>query len=228
MTIRVNEIFYSLQGEGSLAGVPSVFIRLAGCRLRCKWCDTKYAWDANSGTDYTIEQIVAETANYPSDFVVITGGEPMENPNLPAICDNLRQSEKHITIETAGIDYLPELPIDLMSISPKLANSIPEESAAAETHKNNRIDTDVLKKLIAEYPYQLKFVIESESDIAEIREILEKLGEVEPSVVMLMAAAAGRAEYLEKAPMVAELCKKEGFCFSPRLQTVLWDNKAGS
>ena len=73
----VNEIFYSLQGEGKLAGVGSVFIRLAGCPLRCRWCDTKYAWDADAGDILTPEQILEKTKAYPAQFVVVTGGEPM-------------------------------------------------------------------------------------------------------------------------------------------------------
>ena len=73
----INEIFYSLQGEGSLAGVPSIFIRLAGCPLRCTWCDTKYAWDSSAGQEMSCEQILEAVADYPTRYVVLTGGEPM-------------------------------------------------------------------------------------------------------------------------------------------------------
>ena len=115
----VNEIFYSLQGEGFLAGVPSVFVRLAGCPLRCRWCDTKYAWDETAGAEQSIGAIVEAVRQWPCKFIVITGGEPMINPDLPDLVRELKASGKHITIETAGIAFIPDMPCDLMSISPE-------------------------------------------------------------------------------------------------------------
>ncbi len=107
--MRISEIFYSLQGEGFLAGVPSVFVRLAGCPLRCRWCDTKYAWEETAGQDYSIAEIVEQAVGkWPCKFVVITGGEPMINPDLPRIgSSELKAAGKHITIETAGIAFMP-------------------------------------------------------------------------------------------------------------------------
>ncbi|GAG87431.1 unnamed protein product, partial [marine sediment metagenome] len=113
--MQVSEIFYSLQGEGFLAGVPSVFVRLAGCPLRCKWCDTKYAWDETAGMHYSIEKIVQTVQQTQSKFVVITGGEPMINIDLPQLAKSLKARGKHITIETAGIAFIPDLACDLMS-----------------------------------------------------------------------------------------------------------------
>ena len=120
--MRVNEIFYSLQGEGFQAGVPSVFVRLSGCPLRCRWCDTKYAWKEDSGFEKTPGEIVTEVNNWPCEHVVITGGEPMINSQLPQLVQALKKTDKHITIETSGIAYIPDMPCDLMSISPKLSN----------------------------------------------------------------------------------------------------------
>jgi len=223
MTIKVNEIFYTLQGEGALTGIPSVFVRLSGCPLRCKWCDTKYAWPSDCGDDYTIEQIIDAVVRYETDFVVITGGEPMTNPLLLNLCQALNACNKHITIETSGINYLFDLPIDMMSISPKLTNAV--ESDCDEYEKY--LVPDVLKRLIEDYPYQLKFVISAESDIDEVQEILKKLPPTDMAVTMLMPAAADRDEYLKNATMVAELCKKYGYRFSPRIQAILWDSRAG-
>lgn len=228
MKIKVNEIFYSIQGEGTLAGLPCIFIRLSGCPLRCKWCDTKYAWDIDSGRDYTIDEIVAEAQNVKTNFVVITGGEPMINENLSALCTALKQNKKHITIETAGINYLPALPIDLMSISPKLSNSIPPQPKIASTHKHNYLNIPALQKLVKNYPCQLKFVIEAESDIDEIYSILKDIPPINPEKLMLMPAAASRTQYLKNAPIIAQLCKKHNFRFSPRLQTILFDNQPGT
>lgn len=211
----VNEIFYSLQGEGFLTGVPSVFIRLAGCPLRCKWCDTKYAWDYSAGQDYSIEQIAQAVQEYKCKYVVITGGEPMINADLPKLTQKLKDCGKHITIETAGIAFVPKLPCDLMSISPKLSNS---GSSSAP-------DLAVLNDLIAGYEYQLKFVVDSADDLLEIKQVLSKLNNIDFSKVMLMPQAATRDELLAKSPMVADLCKQNGFAFCPRLQILLWDNQ---
>ena len=119
----VNEIFHSIQGEGLLAGTPSVFIRLAGCPVGCVWCDTKYAWDANEGEELPIPEIVNKIVQWPCRYVVITGGEPMVNPQLPDLAKALKERNKHITIETAGIKFVAGLACDLMSVSPKTSNS---------------------------------------------------------------------------------------------------------
>ena len=213
----VNEIFHSLQGEGSLAGVPSVFIRLAGCPLRCKWCDTKYAWAEDAGEDFTIEQIIQSVQKFDCDSVVITGGEPMINNGLAELAVKLKYAKKHITIETAGIVFVTDIPCNLMSISPKLNNA-----------EAGRLEPGVIHKLIDNYDYQLKFVIENESDIYEINELLAQLDGVDKKRVMLMPQAKSRSEYIVRAPVVAEICKKNGFAFCPRLQVLLWDNERGT
>jgi 7-carboxy-7-deazaguanine synthase len=223
----VNEIFYSLQGEGFLAGVPSVFVRLTGCPLRCRWCDTKYAWSKEAGRQYNIDQIVQAVQQWPCRFVVITGGEPTLDPDLSQLAGQLKAAGKHITIETAGIAYIPEMPCDLMSISPKLSNSVPDEAKLAAIHNNSRPDLAVLEELIDNYNYQLKFVVDSEADLMEIVETIRTLDTVDPEKVMLMPQAATRQELLDKSPMVAELCKQTGFSFSQRLQVLLWNNQKG-
>ncbi len=226
--MRVNEIFYSLQGEGFLAGVPSVFIRLSGCSMRCRWCDTKYAWNEDSGDEKSIEDIVAEVCSWPCDYVVITGGEPMINSQLPQLVQTLKNIDAHITIETSGIAYIPDLQCDLMSISPKLSNTIPQDEKLRAIHENSRLDLAVLGQLIEHYNYQLKFVVEDESDQLEIEETLERLENVDYDRVTLMPQASNRDEYIEKSQMVAELCKRTGLVFSQRLQVLLWNNQKGS
>ena len=223
----INEIFYSLQGEGFLAGVPSVFVRLAGCPLRCRWCDTKYAWDAMAGEDSGVAEIVRAVKKWPCRHIVITGGEPMIDAELPKLTRGLKAAGKHITIETAGIAYIPDMPCDLMSISPKLSNSTPQDAKIAAMHDRSRLDLAVLAELIDNYNYQLKLVVDSQDDIAEIQETLGKLENVDAQKVMLMPQAATRDEFLSKSPMVADLCKSTGFAFSQRLQVLLWDNKKG-
>ena len=223
----VNEIFYSLQGEGFLAGTPSVFIRLPKCPLRCKWCDTSYALDEKLATDYLIEDIIKTVNAFNSNNVVITGGEPMVNPMLPELAQQLKKADKHITIETAGIVFLPNLHCDLMSISPKLSNSLPDDPDLAKLHEKMRLDLAVLSVLIEDYNDQLKFVVDSETDIDEINQILQQLPKVKPNKVMLMPQAATRDQLLKKSPVVAKLCIESNYAFSQRLQVMLWDNQRG-
>ena len=223
--MRVSEIFYSLQGEGRLAGVPSVFVRLAGCPLRCQWCDTKYAWDQDSGTQMSIDKIINQIENHLNQFLVITGGEPMINSDLPELLDKLKKRQKHITIETAGIVFIPDMQCDLMSISPKLSNSIPDNAAQAAIHEDTRLDTAVLAELLDNYEYQLKFVVDSEKDIQEIEQAIDQIPNVKRQNVMLMPQAATRNELIAKLPLVAKMCTQTGFALSQRLQTLIWDNQ---
>lgn len=226
--MRVNEIFYSLQGEGFLAGTPSTFIRLPGCPLRCKWCDTKYAWDEDTGTHYSIETIIETVNQNKCQFVVITGGEPMLSADLPDLTDRIKANGNHITIETAGIAATPGIICDLMSISPKLSNSTPADPELVAVHEDSRLDIAVIGVLMDDYNYQLKFVVDSKDDLLEIDDTIDRLANVDRSKIMLMPQAQNRDELLEKAPMVAQLCKQTGFAFSQRLQILIWDNQRGT
>ena len=212
----VNEIFYSLQGEGFFAGLPSVFIRLAGCQLRCKWCDTKYAWDESAGRQQTIDEVIKAVQQYDCRFVVITGGEPMTNPALAQLTKELKALQKHVTIETAGVKFVPDLACDLMSISPKLDSSLPEQSYLAD-----------ISQLIGSFPYQLKFVVDPSDDLSPIEGCIKKIGTVDRARVLLMPQAATRDELIAKLPMVAKMCKNTGFALSARLQLMIWDDKRG-
>ena len=223
----INDVFHSLQAEGKLAGTPSVFIRVAGCPLRCKWCDTKYAWPESAGDEYTAEQVKEQIESYRANHLVITGGEPMTNPELPEFLKQLADDNLHITIETSGIKFVPDLPCNLMSISPKLSNSTPTETDLAAQHESQRFNLSALQQLIDRYEYQLKFVVVGPKDIDEINECLEKLKNVEPGKVFLMPQARRLDEYLAKSKMTAELCKQTGFRFSPRLQILLWNGARG-
>ena len=152
----------------------------------------------------------------------------MVEPDLPQLVRELKAAGKHITIETAGIAYMPEMPCDLMSISPKLSNSMPEEAKLAAIHKDSKLDMAILGALIDNYNYQLKFVVDSEADLPEIEETLKKLANVDREKIMLMPQAATRQELLAKSSMVADMCKHAGFAFSPRLQVLLWNNRKGT
>jgi 7-carboxy-7-deazaguanine synthase len=171
--------------------------------------------------------VVKAVEQWPTRFVVITGGEPMVNPELPQLAKELKSSKKHITIETAGNVFVPDLSCDLMSISPKLSNSTPTEPPLALLHEHSRFDVAVLSHLVDSCNYQLKFVVDSEDDLSEILQTVESIGTVDRQKVMLMPQAATRDELLTKSPKVADLCKRTGFVFCQRLQVVLWNNERG-
>src|SRR3954467_3471660 len=114
----ISEIFYSLQGEGELIGVPSVFVRTSGCNLRCNWCDTPYASWSPEGTQRGIEEIVAEVRGHPARHVVLTGGEPMIAKGIRELAAELKRLNYHITIETAATIAPEGIACDLASLSP--------------------------------------------------------------------------------------------------------------
>jgi 7-carboxy-7-deazaguanine synthase len=226
--VNVSEIFYSLQGEGVLAGTPSVFVRLSGCNLRCLWCDTPYTSWAPEGDQMLLESILAEVRRYCATHVVVTGGEPMIAPGIVDLTRGLKELDLHITIETAGTVYQPVI-CDLMSISPKLANSTPLEREGgrwASQHDRLRYQPEVLRRLMAEYEYQLKFVVSEPGDIAEIEKILKETGG-ERRRVMLMAEGTTAETIGQRAGWIAEICKREHFRYSPRLHIDLWGNERG-
>ena len=221
--MTINELFYSLQGEGSLAGVPSIFIRLAGCPLRCTWCDTKYAWDPAEGQEMSSQQVLEAIGEYPTRYVVITGGEPMVHEGVSELAAAILEKGYHLTIETAGIRFIDGLEADLMSISPKLSNSDPENG----TQPAERLDRGVLRQLMAAYDYQLKFVVDKPEDLNEIADTLHSLDGVDFYKVWLMPQATQTDEYLEKSRWLVDYCKQTGFSFSPRLQVMLWGPQRG-
>ncbi|MGB7719191.1 MAG: 7-carboxy-7-deazaguanine synthase QueE [Bryobacteraceae bacterium] len=222
--MKIAELFYSIQGEGSLVGVPSVFIRTSGCNLRCAWCDTPYASWQPEGADLTLGQIVDEVKAHPARHVVVTGGEPMIAPEIVPLTERLRGLGWHITIETAGTVVQP-VACDLMSISPKLANSTPTGGWAAQ-HDRLRIQLEVLLELMGRYPYQLKFVIAEPGDLDEVRALILAL-DADRGRVILMPEGTDRNRLRERAVWLAEICKREGFRFSPRFHVELWGNRRG-
>ena len=223
----INEIFYSLQGEGAFAGTPSVFVRLSGCPLRCRWCDTKYAWSESAGREYSAEELKEKVLPQPTRHLVVTGGEPMVLDGLGEFIGPFAEAGMGITIETSGIRFVGDLPCDLMSISPKLSNSTPTESGLAEEHEKQRFNLQALQELIDNYKYQLKFVVDSPADLNEIAGCIEELKNVNPYKVYLMPQARTRQELLAKSQMLADFCLQTGFSLSQRLQIMLWEGERG-
>ncbi|HUJ23940.1 MAG TPA: 7-carboxy-7-deazaguanine synthase QueE [Bryobacteraceae bacterium] len=222
--MRIAEIFYSIQGEGSLIGVPSVFVRISGCNLRCAWCDTPYTSWKPEGEERDLEFILERVGGFKGRHVVVTGGEPMIAPEIVALTRRLHENGRHITIETAGTVYAPVV-CDLMSISPKLANSTPGGRWAAQ-HERVRFQPDVLRRLTEHYEYQLKFVVTNPEDLNEIHAIIEQL-DADRGKVILMPEGVDASVLRERGIWLAEIAKCEGFRYSPRLQVDLWGNRRG-
>jgi 7-carboxy-7-deazaguanine synthase len=245
--MRIAEIFYSIQGEGKLTGVPSVFVRVSGCNLRCTWCDTPYASWNPEGPDLSTGQIVENVLMHgAARHVVLTGGEPMMFQEIVPLITALKSHGKHITIETAGTVWQPGLAagsIDLASISPKLSNSTPwqrEGGRFAGTHERHRINLEVLKTFAttgggAVVERQWKFVISSAEDLGEVESLLEGLNgqlpegqRIAPTDILLMPEATDVERLTAGSRALAELCKEKGYRLSPRLHVYLWGTTKGT
>lgn len=229
----ISEIFYSLQGEGELVGVPSVFIRTSGCNLRCRWCDTPYASWNPEGDEMTIDAIVAEVQKHPAAHVVLTGGEPMVARGIHELAARLRALGKHITIETAGTVAPGGIACDLASISPKLSNSTPAagsiEPAWIERHEKSRHRPDILSEWLSTYSYQLKFVVSSESDLAEIESVVASTGlEIPASKILLMPEGIDSAALDDRRAMLVDFCLLKGHRLCDRLHIRLFGNTRGT
>jgi 7-carboxy-7-deazaguanine synthase len=225
--MRIAELFASIQGEGMLAGMPSLFIRVSGCNLRCAWCDTPYASWKPEGDEMTIGQIVAWIAHYPSyRHAVITGGEPLLFTETAALTQALRARGLHVTIETAGTLWQDGLACDLMSLSPKLANSTPTEARWSERHERARFQPEVLQRLTREFEYQLKFVLQSAEDLGEIQRI-QKLCGAPAGRVLLMGEGIDAPTLAARDEWLVALCQLHGYRYTPRLHVLLWGSRRG-
>jgi 7-carboxy-7-deazaguanine synthase len=228
----VSEIFFSLQGEGELIGVPSVFVRLSGCNLRCNWCDTPFASWNPEGETLSIDQIVAQVSTFPARHVVLTGGEPMIASGIRELATELKTLGYHITIETAATIPPEGIPCDLASLSPKLANSAPDERLPAswrERHDQLRWQPEVVRTWLRNYSYQLKFVVATGSDVDEIEAMVCELGEPVPRAKVLLMPEGTTPEVLRlRAGWLSELCKARGYRYAPRLHIELYGNRRGT
>jgi 7-carboxy-7-deazaguanine synthase len=281
--MHIAEIFRSLQGEGRLAGVESVFLRASGCNLRCRYCDTDYAsWSAN-GKEMSVEEILGavercaaaeppehlknllpsprslrgarrgvggegsdnkagKSTNWfhiiaphpnplpkgegmarnpsPPRHAVITGGEPMLFEETVFLSRLLRQAGWHVTIETNGTRYLP-VACDLLSISPKLSNSTPTAESSngwRVRHESGRRAPGVMERLIAEYDYQLKFVIDAPEDCREVENYLAAMPGIDRHRVLLMPQGTEWIVLADKARWLEPYCRQRGLTFCPRRQ----------
>ncbi len=207
--VFVHSVFYSLQGEGPKAGVPSVFLRLAGCNLRCSYCDTPEALER--GRKISVVKLKEEILSLSdrAQNLVITGGEPLlQSRGLGILIEEVLPHFPSVEVETNGT--LPPLKINpgvFYNVSPKLSNS------------GMSRDTGLRLKVLREFlplPSIFKFVVVNREDVEEVSELVRKL-EIPASRVFLMPQAKGLKELEERAKQVALLALEYGFSYSDRL-----------
>ncbi len=227
--LRVAEVFTSVQGEGRWLGTPSTFVRVSGCNLRCVWCDTPYASWRPEGPVVEVEDVVRQVSERGVRHVVVTGGEPMLFPSVEPLTGRLRELGHVITIETAGTVFRP-VTCDLMSISPKLANSTPE-GRWREPHERRRKDLDPLRRLVAEYDVQLKVVLDPEggtNDVAELEALLADLPPLPPDAVMVMAEGRDSETLHRRERLLVPIVMARGWRLTPRFQIDLFGDTRGT
>jgi len=222
----IAETFTSIQGEGMLVGVPSHFIRTSGCNMRCRWCDTPYTSWLPEGQRRPVAELVDGAVGSGARHVVITGGEPLLQREIGDLTRRLRRVDLHVTVETAGT-LAPDFDCDLLSVSPKTVNSDPQ-GTWRDRHRRSRTDLGPLRELLRRFDaYQLKFVVTDGDDVSEILAMLDELGSVDRTRVLLMAEGRSAAEVADRAAMVAGLCSEHGFRYTPRLHLDLFGGGRG-
>ena len=223
----VLEIYQSRQGEGIWTGQPSVFVRFSRCPLYCRFCDTSYARQhTDESVVLTLEEILGRVMLFDVPHVVLTGGEPMLHGEIVELSQMLKTRNRHITIETSGIIYQP-VECDLMSICPKLGNSVPVASdlSIIEKHDRRRFRPDIVQQLLSQYTYQLKFVVDRKADFCEIEDYLAQLHGVVRERVFLMPQAVDAETIQQKKVWIEPYCQDKGYRFCPRMQLIWYGGK---
>lgn len=234
--LPINELFYSLQGEGKLAGTPSVFVRTSGCNLRCWFCDSYHtSWEPMHAA-MSIDEIVEKVRSYNSaNHIVLTGGEPFIHDQVVDLINRFDDLNYHITVETNGTIHR-NASIDLVSISPKLASSAPTaerdpigDGEWKDRHDDRRINLDALGALVDDYNTQLKFVVTGSEDMVEIESIVSDIrsvtsNQVCDSDVLLMPEGTNQKDLADRQTKVADLAMEYGYRYTSRLHVDLWDD----
>ena len=180
----------------------------------------------------TVEEIVDEVCQFRIDHIVVTGGEPMVAKGIHQLTGRLKETGKHITIETAAT-VLPEgVECDLASLSPKLSNSTPDAAVGngwRDRHEKRRLQPEVIREWIRNYDYQIKFVIVSEKDLKEIQDLLSTVGrDIKPSRVLLMPEGTDSSTIRSRNATLVDICKRYGYRYCHRLHIELFGNRKGT
>ncbi len=211
MALRITEIFYSLQGEASRVGLPTVFVRLTGCPLRCSWCDTTYSF--TGGEPATIASVLAEVAKYPARQVCVTGGEPLSQkeclPLLVALCD----AGYDVSLETSGA-------LDVSAVDPRVSRIMDLKAPdSGEVGRNLWSNLDCL-----DGRDEIKIVIASRGDYEWARDVVRQR-QIDAICPVLISPAQGLLE----ARSLADWILEDGLNvrFQLQLHKLLWGNMQG-
>ncbi|MGH8551145.1 MAG: 7-carboxy-7-deazaguanine synthase QueE [Methylococcales bacterium] len=209
--LRVSEIFYSIQGESATVGIPTTFIRLTGCPLRCTYCDTEYAF--SGGDRVSVENIIARTAGFPTRYVTVTGGEPLAQKNCLVLLDKLIEKGYSVSLETGGA-------MDVSSVNQKVVKVMDLKTpSSGEQHRNRYENIQYLEK-----KDQVKFVIGTRDDYLWARDTLQQFA-LDERCGVLFSPVTGRMD----ASRLADSILEDGLPvrFQIQLHKVLWGDVAG-
>jgi 7-carboxy-7-deazaguanine synthase len=216
--IRISELFLSIQGEGPSAGTPAHFLRLQGCTVGCRWCDTRYSWAPEGGEDSSLEAAWAKAKGLgEAPMLVVTGGEPLEHEGLPGLLRAALERWPRVEVETSGVAP-PPLSHERLAwnVSPKLPSATPRWE---DTWRH-------AAAWIAEPRATFKVVVGDDPDAADVLRLIAER-EIPRARVMLMPEGLTDAALRARAQGLAEICRREGLRLSPRLHVWLWGAKRG-
>ena len=229
--LRVCEIFRSVQGEGSLSGTDSVFLRTSGCNLRCGWCDTPYASFEPEGPARDWAAVCEEVGGHGVHHVVVTGGEPLLPRDISPLSRQLSEGGHHLTFETAGT-VLRDVACDLVSISPKRANSTPSVREVGERwvrrHESDRDRPEVVRELLKRHAGQLKFVCRTPADVEDAASYVDRLRPPDGVRVYLMPEGRDAETLRDRETWLRPAAEAAGFEFGPRLHVELFGDTRGT
>lgn len=210
-TVRLTEIFYSLQGEAARSGLPTVFIRLTGCPLRCTWCDTEYAFTGGSPT--SIASILGEVAQYPTRHVCVTGGEPLAQKSCLALLTALCDAGYDVCLETSGA-------LDIAPVDPRVARIMDLKApGSGECGKNLITNIDALRAID-----EIKIVIASRADFDWARDVIAEHKLTQRCDVVL-SPVANQQNPTELAEWI--LAAGLNVRFQLQLHKLLWNDARG-
>jgi 7-cyano-7-deazaguanosine (preQ0) biosynthesis protein QueE len=227
MAAGAPEIFASVQGEGLSAGLPSTFVRLATCNLRCSWCDTAYTWDwdrydrKEQVMTLSAGDVIAAVTALPPENVVVTGGEPLiQKRELEPLIRELKARGHRLEVETNGTISPGPLAalIDQFNVSPKLRH--------AGNQGLDVLPEAPLREFATLHQANFKFVVQSEADLAEVEALRERFA-IPPARIVLMPEGRTAAGLNARSPWLAEQCTRRGYRFSSRLHILIWGDKRG-
>ena len=209
--LRITEIFYSLQGETSRVGLPTVFIRLTGCPLRCTYCDTAYAF--TGGESIKLVEIMARVAEYAPRYVTVTGGEPLAQKNCLTLLSMLCDAGYEVSLETGGA-------LDIGGVDERVMRVLDIKTpTSGESEKNRWDNLDKLTKLD-----EIKFVLCNEADYTWAKQVTAQYALTNKCAV-LFSPAQGTLD----ATLLAEWVLRDRLDvrFQLQLHKLLWNNEAG-